>query len=271
MNAPTASPSLGALVSDVFDRAGHGRAWSLLGWSVAIGGHLLAVGLALGDRPRAAPLPPPLEIELSPPATPAPPPPALPVASPPPAERERTLEPAQRSPSAAPEPGRAAALLTAKAEATPGPDEPVDFTNDPSVLGFGSGVVAVGGKAEVGLARALPAAAPGATQATAGPRAGDGLTPAGDLSRKPSLGESDPCHGYFPSGARDDAASATVMVTLGKSGAVTAVRLLSESPPAQGFGGAARACMASKRFTPGLDRDGKPAATAIRVSIRFRR
>ena len=35
------------------------------------------------------------------------------------------------------------------------------------------------------------------------------------------------------------------------------VRLLSESPPAQGFGGAARACMASKRFTPGLDRDGR--------------
>jgi hypothetical protein len=59
------------------------------------------------------------------------------------------------------------------------------------------------------------------------------------------------------------------MVTITKSGAVSAVQLLSESPPKQGFGSAARACMAGKRFSPGLDRDGKPAATAIRVNIRF--
>jgi TonB family protein len=62
-----------------------------------------------------------------------------------------------------------------------------------------------------------------------------------------------------------------VMVTIGKSGAVSNVQLLSESPPKQGFGAAARACMSSKRFRPGLDRDGKPAATAVRVNIRFMR
>jgi TonB family protein len=92
-----------------------------------------------------------------------------------------------------------------------------------------------------------------------------------DLSRKPSLGESDPCRGYFPSAAADDVATAAVMVTIGKNGAVSGVRLLSESPAKQGFGAAARTCMTSKRFSPGLDRDGKPTATAIRVNIRFTR
>jgi outer membrane biosynthesis protein TonB len=61
------------------------------------------------------------------------------------------------------------------------------------------------------------------------------------------------------------------MVTIQRSGAVSGVRLLSESPPRQGFGAAARACMASKRFSPGLDRNGNPTATALRVNIRFTR
>jgi protein TonB len=270
MNAPTAS--LGDFVSDVFGRAGHGRAWSLVGWSVALGGHALAVALAPVARAPSPPAPPPLVVELAPPAPTPPAPPPPPAAPPEVAPPQRAAAVGERAPqpAAPPEPARAGALVTAKADPAPGADEPVDFTNDPSMLGFGSGVVAIGGKAQVGAARA-PLPAPGVASAASSPRPGDGLTPASDLSRKPSLGESDPCHGYFPAGARDDTATATVLVTLAKSGAVSAVQLLSESPPAQGFGGAARACMASKRFTPGLDRDGRPAATALRVSIRFRR
>jgi hypothetical protein len=276
MNAPLTQASLGELVSDVFERASHRRAASVLGWSVAIGGHLLAVGVALAARQPSTPLPPPLEVELAaPPPAPAPapplPPPPPPAAAPTPPHVERAPSTAARQAVTQPEPARAGALVTAKSEPAPSADEPVDFTNDPSALGFGSGVVAVGGKAQVGAPRAAPLGTPGPPSSVSAPRSGDGLTPLSDLSQKPSLGESDPCHGYFPTSARDDVATATVMVTLAKTGAVSGVRLISESPPAQGFGGAARACMQGKRFTPGLDRDGRPAATAIRVSIRFRR
>jgi TonB family protein len=170
-------------------------------------------------------------------------------------------------------PARAGALVTAKADpVTPQAEGPVDFTNDPSALGFGSGVVAVGGKADFGKQGALPSPVAGVGRTPAGRgTVADALTPVADLGRKPSLGESDPCRGFFPRGAVDDVASASVMVVVGKSGAVASVRLLSESPPTQGFGAAARTCMRGKRFTPALDRDGRPAATAIRVNVRFSR
>jgi TonB family protein len=258
-------------VLELFERATQRRALGYAGWGIAIGAHVLAAGLALGQaRPVAAPLPPPLEIELAPPPTPP-----VPVATPP-KEEERLPERPQVAKAAAapPTPAQAGALLTAKSDPLPTPaaEEPVDFTNDPSAVGFGSGVVAVGGIAKVGLANAQPSAAPTGWGSTPLAKVvGDGLTPASDLSRKPALGESDPCRGYFPGGAADDVASAAVMVTIGKNGSVSNVRLLSESPPKQGFGAAARTCMSSKRFTPGLDRDGKPTATAIRVNIRFRR
>jgi TonB family protein len=256
-------------VLELFERTKVRRGFGYVGWGIAIGAHVLAGGLALGEtRPVAAALPPPLEIELAPP-----PPPPVPS---PPKEEERAPERPQvlRMAAAPPQPAQAGALLTAKADPLPTPaaEEPVDFTHDPSALGFGSGVVAIGGKAKVGLANAQPSAAPAGMGSTPlGKVAGEGLTPASDLSRKPALGEGDPCRGYFPGGAADDVASAAVMVTIGKNGSVSNVRLLSESPPKQGFGAAARTCMSSKRFSPGLDRDGKPTATAIRVNIRFRR
>ena len=270
MSSQVASLPTQDFVLELFERAKQRRAFGHVGWGVAIGAHLLAAGLALGDvRPVAAPLPPPLEIEL------APPPPATPVATPPKVEELAPERPQQvKAAAAPPQPAQAGALLTAQAEPLPSPaaEEPVDFTNDPTAVGFGSGVVAIGGKAKVGLANAQPSTAPtGLGTTPLGKVAGDGLTPASDLSRKPGLGESDPCRGYFPSGAADDVASAAVMVTIGKNGSVSNVRLLSESPPKQGFGAAARTCMTSKRFSPGLDRDGKPTATAIRVNIRFRR
>jgi hypothetical protein len=262
-------------VLELFDRSKQRRAFGTVAWGVAIFAHVLAAGLALGEARRApAPLPlPPVEVELAPP----PEPPSAPVAAPIPKEEDSTPQRpnAVKAAAAPPQPAQAGALLTAKADPAPSPaaEEPVDFTNDPSVLGFGSGVVAVGGKAKVGLANAQPSTVPAGLGNTSSARSatGDGLTPASDLSRKPSLGESDPCRGYFPGGAADDVASAAVMVTIAKNGAVSGVRLLSESPAKQGFGAAARTCMTSKRFSPGLDRDGKPTATAIRVNIRFTR
>lgn len=270
------SQAIGAaapFVNQIFTDRAPARAWGVLGWSIALGAHALAAGMALGETPREVPAPPPLEIELAAPE-PLPPPAPPPVVTPEP-------EVAPRAPSvvkaaaAPPEPARAGALLTAKADPEPSPkaEEPVDFTNDPSALGFGSGVVAIGGKAKFGVAGAKPSAVPASTGVSGvAPRgSGEALTPASDLSRKPSLGESDPCRGFFPSGANEDVANASVMVTIGKNGTVANVRIVSESPAGQGFGAAARTCMAGKRFSPGLDRDGNPAATAVRVNIRFMR
>jgi outer membrane biosynthesis protein TonB len=251
MSSEAVSPVASPLLAELFSRSTPRGAWTLLGWAVALGAHVAAAGFALTEQ---RPLPP-----------------AAPAQEPRPAERA----PSPKAAAAPPEPARAGALLTAKADpvAPAAIDEPVDFTNDPSVLGFGAGVVAIGGKAKVGAANArLSVAAPSTgTVGVALRPAGETLTPASDLSRKPGLGESDPCRGYFPSSALDDVASAAVMLTIGKSGAVSNVRLLSESPPQQGFGAAARTCMAGKRFSPGLDRDGNPTATAIRVNIRFKR
>lgn len=265
------SAQASALVAEIFGAAPSRPLFGALGWIVALGAHVLAAGLALAEH-APTPLPaPPLEVELMEPEAPPPPPP--PVATPP----EPPLEhaPTPRAAAAPPEPARAAALLTAKEDPAPSPkaDEPVDFTNDPTLVGFGSGVVAVGGKAQNGVKGAqLSSASPSSGTRGLAPRpAGDALTPASDLSRKPGLAEANPCSGFFPSAAEDDVANAAVMVTIGKSGAVSNVQLLSESPANQGFGAAARTCMAAKRFSPGLDRDGKPTATAIRVNIRFTR
>jgi periplasmic protein TonB len=272
MSSPFASLPNQDFVFELFDRAKQTRAFGTVAWAVAIGAHVLAAGLALGEVRRAPAPPPPLEVELAPPPEPV----ASPIVTPlPKAQEPASARPNELKAAAPPQPAPAGALLTAKADPMPTPaaEEPVDFTNDPSLLGFGSGVVAIGGKAKVGLANAQPSAAPAGRGDAPLARAvtGDGLTPASDLTRKPSLGESDPCRGYFPNGAADDVATAAVMVTIAKNGAVSSVRLLSESPAQQGFGAAARTCMSSKRFSPGLDRDGQPTATAIRVNIRFSR
>jgi TonB family protein len=101
--------------------------------------------------------------------------------------------------------------------------------------------------------------------------AGDGLTAASDLSRKPSLPGRDPCKGYFPRAARDDAADVAVRVVVAQDGHVTSAQIVSESIAGQGFGAAARSCMLEQRFEPALDRSGAAAATAIRVNVRFSR
>jgi hypothetical protein len=271
MSFEAASTPVSPLVTALFDHGPPRRAWTLFGWGVAVSAHLFAAGLAFTEHRATArsPQPQPLELELAQPE----PPPAAVVLPLPPQPTEHVL--VKAAAAAPPQPARVGALITAKADPAPSraTDEPVDFTHDPGVLGFGSGVVAIGGKAQVGPAHAQlsPGAASTGTRGLGSRPAGEQLTPVSDLSQKPRLAESDPCRGYFPAGATDDVATAAVMVTIGRSGAVSSVQLLAESPAKQGFGGAARTCMASKHFSPGLDRDGNKAATAIRVNIRFSR
>ena len=265
------------LVFDLFERSFKSRFLNWSGWALALSIHAGLAGLAVRhhavtkERER-----PPLDIEFV-----APPPEAAPVVPPPPEPKAPEREPevktmplaqAQRSAPAAAPAARAAALHTAKDDGkTPDSDDPLDFTHDPNVVGFGAGVVRVGGTAAVSTS-AGPAAAPKvAPVAGTGVGSGDALTAAQDLGRKPSLDESDPCRGYFPRDALDDMATAAVMVVIARNGSVTKANVVSESPRSQGFGAAARACMLSKHFSPALDRDGKPTATAIRVNVRFSR
>jgi hypothetical protein len=163
----------------------------------------------------------------------------------------------------------------AKADAAPAQqqEEAVDFTTDPHGASYGGGVVAVGGTAAVGAqgARLVPLGGSKPLAPLTPRPVGDGLTPVSDLSRKPRLPGGDPCHGFFPRAAVDDVGDVAVMVTIGKSGRVSQTQLVSESPSGQGFGAAARTCLAGQTFVPALDRAGNAAATAIRVNLRFSR
>ncbi|MGC4087595.1 MAG: energy transducer TonB [Polyangiaceae bacterium] len=266
---------LDILVSDLFDAPFKSRAWSAFGWLAALGLHVFAFSTMLDHRAAQAEKErSPVEVELvAPPPPPAPPEPLPERETPPEPQAAPRMAPARAAAAPPPAPAQAGALHTAKddpsAQAQP---EPLDFTHDPNVAGFGAGVVAVGGTAAFGVKNAAPA--PRQAEQGVAPAAktsGESLTAAADLGRKPSLGESDPCRGYFPQAASDDVANASVMVTLNKSGSVSKVTLLNETPSGQGFGAAARACMQSKHFTPALDREGRPTATAIRVNVRFSR
>jgi outer membrane biosynthesis protein TonB len=217
--------------------------------------------------PRVAP--PPVEVEIALREPPPPPPEAVapPVAEPaPPAPRAAAPKAAAPPPAA-----KAAAVMTAVPSA-PEPkasDEPFDFTSDPTSTVLSSGVVAVGGTGTHGLAGAQLGGR--GTEPLAAPARGEGLTAAGDLSQSPRLRAVDPCRGYFPTSARDDVAMAVVRVVVNREGVAQSVSVVSETPVAQGFGAAARTCMREQRFVPALDRQGRPAATAVNVNVKFSR
>jgi hypothetical protein len=151
----------------------------------------------------------------------------------------------------------------------PAPSEPFDFTSDPRSASFASGVVAVGGTGTHGLEGAQLGGR--GTEPRREPPHGDGLTAAADLSQTPKLRVADPCRGFFPSSAHDDVATAVVRLVVNREGAVTSASVLSETPSGQGFGVAARACMLEQKLNPALDRQGRPAATAVNVNVRFSR
>lgn len=266
------TPETKPLLADLFGRPRGGRGASFVGWALALGAHALVGWIALEHHTaRASVERPPVEVEIAAPPAPPPEPPAPKLA-----EAPHPVTPVARAAAAPPPAAQAGALHTAKEDPSEAAhaDDPLDFTHDQSVQGFGGGVVAVGGKAKFGAAGAALGVAPSPSVAArvVAPRAsGETLVAAGDLGRKPSLTEPNPCQGYFPNDAAVDEGSSSVLVTIAKSGAVSKVTLVSESPPGQGFGAAARTCMSRKRFTVALDREGNAAATAVRVNVRFTR
>jgi len=268
--APT--PTLDGLVGQLFESSRRRRGSIFAGVGCAIAAHL-ALATWFATRPlerEAERVAPPVDVEFVAPPEPEPPPPTP--------EAEAPKSEAKAEPASAPAPpaaARAGALHLAKSEAAPAAqnDEAVDFTTDPNGTAYGGGVVAVGGTAQFGAAGARPTpfagTAPKAPPATK--PAGEALVPLADLSRKPALPGSDPCRGFFPASAEDDAGDVAVLVTVSASGRVTNTQLLSENPSHQGFGAAARTCLTSQHFVPALDRAGNAAATAVRVNLRFSR
>lgn len=190
--------------------------------------------------------------------------------------------PSDTKPTAEPPPPPAAKagklLVAADDPNTQKSDEPTTFVHDENGQEYGSGTVAKGGTADVGKPGGKANGVDNGTgngQPKPGPLAAAGPPPpqitAADLSRKPALPGSDQCHGWFPSDADDDVGAVTLMVKIKGSGEVETVNVMNESPKGQGFGKAARTCIASKKFIPALDHDGKPVTFSYPVTIRFTR
>jgi len=263
----------GSLVSELTKLAEPHRDRLLIAAIVALGAHAGLGLFAVSREPRVELPRPPVDVELAfrepPPPPPEPPKEPEPPKAPEPVKAEAPKAVAKLAPP--PPAARAGAVLTAPPDPTPAPAaaEPFDFTSDPNSHVYGSGVVAVGGTATHGLAGAQVGGTGNAPVRP--PPSGDGLTAASDLSQKPRLRVNDPCRGFFPPGAHDDVAVATVRVVIGKNGQVSNASLVSESPTGQGFGAAARRCMLDQVFVPALDRAGNSAATALNVNVKFSR
>ncbi len=246
---------------------------SLFPWmAIALCAH--GMTFAAWERPATATtaFTPPLEVELAP-VIAEPPPPAAPE----PVEQERASEPAPiarsasktvpRTVATAPSVAAAAkvgALLTS-GETTDSAD-PVAFLSDANGGVYGSGVVAQGGRAEHAAGPVLAA-----SSAVAAPSRNDDdrVLSGANLSRAPALDEPDACRGFFPGEAAVDAAKVDLRVVVQAQGRVISATIVRESPEGEGFGQAARACLLSKQFAPGLDRAGRrvTASTAVRVSF----
>jgi len=243
--------------------------------AVAVCAH--GAAFAASDRPLPAPSEsaPPLEVELAAPTEPDPPPAPAPREAEP-LEKESAPAPVARPPAkesraaARPE-GRVAAAAKVGALLTSGETEdnadPVAFLSDPNGGVYGSGVVARGGQAEHGTGPTVVAS----VSVPSPVPAAESVTPAANLSRPPALDEPDACRGFFPADAAFDSAKVDLVVIVQAGGRVASATIARESPAGEGFGPAARACLLSKRFTPGADRSGRPVTASTAVRVHFTR
>ena len=158
-----------------------------------------------------------------------------PIASPTPAPQVRTVE-----------------------SSVPARDEPVRFSSGLNGATFGYGTMAAGSAA-------------GGTGAAQSMSAGSKSEAAPKLSRPPSLGEADPCRGFFPARATVDRGEVALSVRIEADGRVRSVAVSREAPSAQGFGAAARECLLSKHFSPALDLSGVAVSVLSPVTVRFSR
>ena len=253
--------------------AGGSRSGQVLGALTALALHAAVTLAAFQCQPTQASAPLVVtEVDLTPVELPAPEPePARPPEPTP--EPEKAPAPAPRAePRAAkhapPPPAAAGALHTAREDA-PEPSEPVRFAVDANGGAYGFGVVAAGGSRSgqaggVGPASAAPTPSPtpAALAPAERPRA---------FAVPPRLDESDPCRGFFPSGAGVDRGEVTVTLRIAADGAVQRVSVQSEQPADQGFGASAVRCLKAKRFVPARDENGRDVIAEAPVTVRFSR
>ncbi|MET0592495.1 MAG: hypothetical protein ABW133_07340 [Polyangiaceae bacterium] len=245
---------------------------NLLPW-VALA--VFAHGAAFGAAAKHPPPPPewngpPLEVDLVPAPEPEPPPPP----SEPEPEASPNSAPAMPQPvKAAPRPAAPTVAAAAKVGAlltsgeTADSADPVAFFSDPNGGAYGSGVVAMGGKADHGTGPVIAAvAAPAPVRPVV-----DEVTPAANLSRAPLLEEADACRGFFPTEAAVDSAKVDLVVIVNANGRVKSLTIARESPAGEGFGAAARACLLSKQFSAALDRGGRAVTASASVRLHFTR
>ena len=231
---------------------------------------VIASALLMGmTTPPPAPPPPKVTqmVEVT-----LPPPPKAPEPEP---EPERAPEPAKPPPPAAPAPPKAPRVP--KAAPPPAAAQAAKvLTAAEEVVDFGDTIVS--GKA-TSYAGGVTASNGTATKAVHDPRAsaegvegGKGTAIKGDASRPPSLAGGARWGCPFPVEADDagmDRAVVGLRVEVAADGGVQDVR--STSDPGYGFAREARRCAKSKRWAPGLDRNGSPTRAVALVNVHFER
>ncbi len=233
---------------------------SFVGIAGAVLAHAALVGLALtaGAKivQRVAPAAVTEMIEVELPKAPEPPPPEEKPEPEPPPVRVRQPDAAREAPP--PAAAQAGQVLAAS-------EEVVDF-GDTFVAGSGStyagGATHARGTSQQAVhdTRARPTGVVGGT----------GTSPAGDLSRPPRLAGGAQWDCPFPEEADAegmDQASVSLRVEVGSDGRVGGVTVVRD--PGTGFGREARRCALRKRWSPALDRAGRPTAGAAVVNVRF--
>jgi hypothetical protein len=186
--------------------------------------------------------------------------------------------PQDQKPTQEPPPSPAAKAGNLLTDPDPTGDKDVPtFVTDPNGQEYGSGTVAKGGTGDFGKAGAAASGVPNGT-GTGTPAKGPPAPPpaptivaAADLSRKPTLANSNACNGYFPNDADDNEATVLVSLVVKPDGSVSSVSLVSEDPRGQGFGAGAKRCLSAQKLSPGLDRSGAAVTAAIQIRIHFTR
>ncbi len=175
-----------------------------------------------------------------------------------------------------PEAAEAGKVLTAEAD----PDAPLDLTDKGFVTGSGDryagGTTASDGtsKTAVRNRKAKKGGVPGGKGTKPGTGKASGGGTKKKLSRPAGLlggGSWNDC-GFPPEADMDqvDYGIVTLAVTVGTNGRAKRVSVLSD--PGHGFGRLARSCAMRKRYTPGLDANGKPTVKSTPpIHVRFTR
>jgi protein TonB len=257
------------LLDRIAQLAGHRRGFRL----AVVGAACAHAGLVsvLGDARPQSPRPwtnavSELMIELPEPESPPIPSPPEPPRAP---DTARSRAPAARHEHpapAAPQPARAAAVLTQSEDN----EQPVDFTDS---IVVGAATTYAGGitQADGTSARAVRAA--GNSRATKSTTPSSGNTASGtgpDFSRMPAVLGGSAWSCPFPPEADADSvnhAQVAIRVEVDANGRTTRVLVLSD--PGHGFAAAARACALGQRWTPGADRSGRPTSSGINLNVRF--